>query len=187
MGGFDSAWFIGLGIAVLLTLISGVNMPPSWTLTCRWLAIVSFLIGIAGLIWRFHGTYELRLPWVRRGQQFVQELSKTPTDIRLQFTTGDNQPTCIEKQNIWRWYALSNGVVVMPMGKTGPDSPPQTILLWNIFLVFDRPVAASQIKVDTVGMAAPSFEIKDFGPRHAVVLFKGELRNLVVHIEVGFN
>jgi hypothetical protein len=50
--------------------------------------------------------------------------------------------------------------------------------------VFDRPVAIKQITFDGHGAALPLIEVKDRGPRHAVIVIAGDVGGAVLDINV---
>lgn len=58
----------------------------------------------------------------------------------------------------------------------------QTVLIWSLYLNFDRPVAIKQILVDGNGFALPILEIKDRSDRHAILVFPGDLGGAVIDV-----
>jgi hypothetical protein len=86
----------------------------------------------------------------------------------------------LEEPNIWRWYALYNATIgIAPDGK-------ETLLrkTWNVFITFDKPVPVKQIRVDAGGAALPTYEVKDFSTRPAVLAFSGDLAGVVVDVQI---
>ena len=115
-------------------------------------------------------------------QENQQPLSvvTVPTSLRLRFGAANTIPTAAEQRNVWRWYAFSNTFVGLDP-KAKELRPIATG--WNIFMVFDKPVTFNQIAVDAGGSEMPPYEVKDSSLRSAVVVFRGELRNVTVEIK----
>jgi hypothetical protein len=103
--------------------------------------------------------------------------AKIPTRLRIQFSGGNALPREIDQQNIWRWYAaaqLRKGV--------SPDKPPvEFIVNWTLFLMFDRPVDLTQLRIDG-GAQLPRHEVKDANARYAIIVFDGDMPSLVLEL-----
>jgi hypothetical protein len=108
------------------------------------------------------------------------ELISVPTELRIQFNSGSTLPFALAQPNVWRWYALYNATIgIAPDGK-------QTLLskTWNLFLTFDKPIPVKQIRVDAGGAVLPTYEVKDFSNRSAVIAFSGDLAGVVMDVQV---
>jgi hypothetical protein len=105
--------------------------------------------------------------------------SDLPTYLRLQFNANNTIPTAIDKQNVWRWYALRTTF-------SGLDRKTNTLAvgaqMWSVFIVLDKPISFDQILVDGAGSTLPGYEVKDSSNRTAVVIFSGDLVGVVVNI-----
>jgi len=136
-------------------------VAPTWALVLLGLLGVALLVTV--LSFRF-----------RRKPRAI------PTSLKIQFNAGNVLPTAIEVQNIWRWYALTHIIRgVDPKGET----PPVEHRILTIFVMFDRPVAFKQITLDAAGAALPSHEIKDCGPRHAIIALESYIPGVVLSIK----
>ncbi len=108
-----------------------------------------------------------------------------PTSLRLQFNAGNVMPLAIEERNIWRWYALAHVIRIVRQTATGQTTP-ETHKEWTLFLVFEKPIPVSQVRIDSGGAVLPAYEVKDFGPRHAIIAFGGDLAGFVLGVEILF-
>ena len=103
-------------------------------------------------------------------------LTTAETRIKLQFGGSNEIPVGIELHNIWRWYALSNVVILnLPEGQ-------REIKTWSVFLTFDKPVDVKQVLVSVPGNRR--YEVKDTSPRSAVIAFLEDIVNAPVEIRV---
>jgi hypothetical protein len=101
------------------------------------------------------------------------------THITLQFGHGTALPVATVLENIWRWYALAN-VVVLKRLDGGPSTEIKT---WTVFLTLDHPINPQQVIV-TSPTALPPYEVKDRDSRSIVIAFTGDLVDLPVEIKV---
>lgn len=69
-------------------------------------------------------------------------------------------------------------VTISPSGQP----PEERVSLWIIFLTFDKPVAFKQLRIDGGAAQLPRFEVKDAGPRHAIIVFMGDIPASVIEI-----
>jgi hypothetical protein len=58
------------------------------------------------------------------------------------------------------------------------------VLSTTVFHVFEDPVAIKQIQFDSGGAQLPIHRVQDSGPRHAIVVFEGDLSGIVVDIRI---
>lgn len=104
--------------------------------------------------------------------------TREPTFLRLQFNVGNVLPTAIEQGNIWRWYALAHAIIENPGG------PAERIhKVWTLYLLFDKPVAIRQFRIDASGAILPRHEVKDWSQRHAIIAFDGDLGGFVLNVQ----
>jgi hypothetical protein len=66
MGGFNPAWFIAVGLGMVVAIATAASLSPSWKWGLRAVAVFFLLVGLVGLGVDFHAAYELRLPFVPR-------------------------------------------------------------------------------------------------------------------------
>jgi hypothetical protein len=153
-----------LGAKPLAFIVSLANSPLAW--------LVMFVIGIGAV---------LALTRVR-GSPIPKAI---PTSVRLQFHPNSINPTNLHLENIWSWYALRHSFIVhegpSKQFKQGREIESRQ---WTIFLVFDKPVALKQILVNGNGANLPVVEVKDRGPRHAVIVIAGDIGGVILDINV---
>jgi hypothetical protein len=106
-------------------------------------------------------------------------LRRLRTSAVIRFIAGNNNPEKIEVRNIWNWYALCNIVYVHEQGGAVRE-----LRTWSIFLVFDEPISAKQVLVES-DAPLPVYEVKNYGPRHAVIAFSGDIPTTVIRIRVA--
>jgi hypothetical protein len=104
--------------------------------------------------------------------------SNVTTHLTLQFGQDRMLPVATALENIWRWYALANIVVVI-----GKDGKSNEIITWTVFLTLDRPVNPQQVLVTSLS-SLPRYEVKDRDSRSVVVAFVGDLTDIAVDIRV---
>jgi hypothetical protein len=108
-----------------------------------------------------------------------------PTHLRLQFQPNSANPRNLLAENVWYWYALCNIFkTVEPPSELFKNGRTSEHKFWSLFLVFDKPVAIKQITFDSHGAAMPLMEVKDKGPRHAVIVIAGDVGGAVLDINV---
>lgn len=106
-----------------------------------------------------------------------------PTNLRLQFQPNSIIPTCLEAKNVFRWYTICN--ILTPVQSPGARNKVRTkrsTRQWFIFLVFEQPTSVKQITIDGHGATLPICEVKDSGPRHAVVYINGDVGGALIDI-----
>jgi hypothetical protein len=111
----------------------------------------------------------------------TQPAATTPTAIstrlRLQFNAGSDIPTSLDMENIWRWYTLTH--IIVGKDRRGKQKEMRMV---TIFIIFDKPVAFKQILLNSGGAALPRPEVKDSGPRHAVIVLGDAIPGVVLEI-----
>jgi hypothetical protein len=55
---------------------------------------------------------------------------------------------------------------------------------WIIFMVFNSPVSAKDIKIDAHDAEIPKWEVSSLTNKKAVIYFHGDLKNVVIDINV---
>jgi len=48
-----------------------------------------------------------------------------------------------------------------------------------LFIIFNESIHLKQVKIDGGGMNLPIYEVKDSGPRHAIIVFNGDLSGII--------
>jgi hypothetical protein len=104
---------------------------------------------------------------------------KVKTGLTLEFVPGQMMPLASNVQNIWRWYSLKQAMMAVH-----DDGTRTEYSLFTIFIIFDKPVAAKQILITGRGVTLPAHEAKDWGPRHAVIVFSEEPAGSTVQIRI---
>jgi hypothetical protein len=108
-----------------------------------------------------------------------------PTSLRLQFNPNSITPTNLHLENIWYWYALCHiFTAIEGPSKAHKKGRQIETKQWTIFLIFDQPVAIKQILVDGNGAKLPLVEVKDRGPRHAIITINGDVGAAVIDVRV---
>lgn len=167
-------WIAVAGVAFELMWGAALVLFPQAT----WLAWLLFVIGLGLLLlalykW-FATAYRIIWPGITAAPK--------ETVLELQFYGDQRVPVETNMTNIHRWFALQN-IVKSPLeGELRVISK-----TWAIFLVFDRPVPTRQLLVIAPSIQLPDYEVKDFGSRHAVVCFIGEIPAGNVKIQVQEN
>jgi hypothetical protein len=169
------------GCVVILALWGGLFHPLAWLLgqiglsgdirraNAASMAFLSLLLG-AAFVW-----------WLGIGAVETMTIAPRTTGLRLQFNAGNAHPDLIDRENVWRWYAL-------PFGIEGADKEGKVIARigrpWVIYVQFDKPTTVKGFKIDAGGATLPPYEVKDYGPRHAILAFADDLAGLVLTISV---
>lgn len=132
--------------------------------------LLAFLTG-ASLVWWIS---------VADAEKSTTETTRTQTNLRLQFNApGTFQPVAIDDHNIWYWQGLANVFTYYDTkGKEGKK------ISWTLFLVFDKPIAIKQLKIDSGGRTIPLYEVKSKSNRHVIIWFNDDLSGMVLSIEV---
>jgi hypothetical protein len=114
------------------------------------------------------------------GQPKGQKLGKIRTGITLEFVPGQTTHVASNLQNIWRWYTLAQ-----VMREVTPDGIlVREHVTMTVFLVFDRPIDVKQITVASEGgLSLPPHDLKDWGARHAVIVFLDDPSGCIVGIK----
>jgi hypothetical protein len=121
-----------------------------------WFALI--ILGLSGIL------------FVSRADKQAKalKLAKVRTEITLEFALGQTTAVASNLRNIWRWYSLAQ--VRRDLDHAGNLMREHTTV--TIFLVFDRPIDVKQIMVSSEGgVSIPAHDLKDWGPRHAIILF----------------
>ena len=109
-----------------------------------------------------------------------QSLTSTATHIRLQFHGTNRDPSHLLGRNIWRWYVLRN----VALTRQDNGQVLHQVIATTLFLVFSEQISAKEVRVISSGQNLPHYEVKDYGPRHALVVFGGDVVWQVVDVEV---
>ena len=97
--------------------------------------------------------------------------------LRLFFRDGDATPELIAGENVFRYYSLT--WINNEIKEDGSIVPVSTVTaLW---VMYDHPVTKPNVRVRApIGLR---YEIKDSGPRHAIVLFHQLPSNATIVVE----
>ena len=180
-------WLItGGGCVVILAFFYGLLNPMAWLLdhvpatsgpnvsrSVFLSTVILSVVGAVALSWWLVASVKTE----RREETIMKPHA---THLRLQFNVGNAIPFAIEQGNIWRWYALAN--IFQPIDPSGKKKL-EGIRVWTLFLVFDKPIAVKQFRIDGGGATLPIYEVKDSSQRHAVISFNGDLTSLVLHVQ----
>src|SRR4051812_43008907 len=99
------------------------------------------------------------------------ELALT-ADLVLQTYGDERSPTRLSHENIWRWYYLR--MVTVSIDKDSGKEL-RRIGIATLYLNFDKPVQVGTLEVSAHGFALPSYEVKEFTNRFAIIAFSKEL------------
>ncbi len=158
-------------------------VPPGWS----WPTAIGVFLGAIGLLLfvsNQFAEYRDRMRGERRAGATASprdESGKTETYLRLQFSAGYGVPICLRMGNIWRWNAYD--IVAHEL------NPERQVVIKKVgaflFVVFDQPVNAKQIRIDPAdGATLPIHEVKDYTTRHAVVSFSGDMSGRIIDFQV---
>jgi hypothetical protein len=100
-------------------------------------------------------------------ESFVDE-----AEIRLHFYGDDRDPTRLSVSNVWRWYFLKNVMVAVDPNDTNKRAKH---VFGTLILTFDKPVKRGTLEVGSPDSKLPTYEVKDFSNRGAVVAFFDEI------------
>jgi len=171
---------LGLAISKLLVDYPGIiGLIPAFLVSAKWNYAPALLLlsgGAAYIIGKYlfnsTATGPVRDANTPGRTDFAQAQSRPigpiPTSLQLQFLSNDVQPKIVGLTNVWRWYTLSG---VDPISKKRV----QIIL----FIIFNESIHLKQVKIDGGGMNLPIYEVKDSGPRHAIIVFNGDLSGII--------
>lgn len=149
--------------------LAGVVSSPIWNF-----APISLISLSAVLILATH------LGWVGRPSELAARAAPpaaipaapSPTaGITLRFWGDARAPERLSFGNIFRWYYLKN-IMVVTNAKTRKE---EQKAMGTLFLTFDKPVAINTVEVSSPDMRLPYYEVKDFNPRSAVIVFMEDL------------
>ncbi|HCL65921.1 MAG TPA: hypothetical protein DIC56_13995 [Rhizobium sp.] len=99
------------------------------------------------------------------------------TSLRLFYRDGDTTPDLVSQENLFRYYSLT--FLTKGVREDGEEiTMGTTTALW---VMYDKPVTAANVRVRVP--AGLGYEIKDFGPRHVIVLFLRMPSNATVEVE----
>jgi hypothetical protein len=166
---------IGL-VGIALAIIFGVwsLAPDGWPKMEPWAIQAGLLVGVAliglaiGLI-----VSDKRNPK-------AETLADT-AEIQLHFFGDDRTPSRLSFSNIWRWYTLRNIVrSINPL--TGSHRTEHVFV--TLFLTFEKPVKIGTLEVGSPDGVLPTYEVKDFNNRSAVVAFTSEIPACTVYVRV---
>jgi hypothetical protein len=116
-----------------------------------------------------------RLDEARLSVKTVTEAATKPLADRAELTLhiyGDERtPTKISESNIWRWYYLRN-----VLGVVNKDTGEKTqAMITDLFVDFNQPVLVGTLEVNSPDIKLPTYEVKDFNNRFAIIAFMGLL------------
>jgi hypothetical protein len=134
MGGFNSAWFVSVAIALVLVVIATRDLPINVCRLFFTLATLFFVIGAVGLANNFHTIYELRWPWSARSRRSLPVVANT--ELKLQFSGGRDVPTGERLDNINNWYTVySPSIQITARNQKGAEiGGAATPTIWTIFV-----------------------------------------------------
>jgi hypothetical protein len=138
------------------------------------------------------------------------ELTTIPTTLRLQFNAVDKRPEEIEARNIhWTVANYDEQRKQSPDRKYVCDSPPppnfgvvapsllgdqncayrdipsyHEVINTILFLTFDRPISAKQIKLNPHGADLPKWDAETLNDKLATIYFHGDMAHMILDIEV---
>lgn len=115
----------------------------------------------------------------------TDEITSSPTSIKLQFNDKNALPVEISKENIFSWYSFYNIVGMQEIRTDGKiDEEFLREKTWTIFLLFENPINIDQILINGHGGKMPRYEVKQSSSKHAIIYFYGDLVGLVLSIEM---
>ena len=85
---------------------------------------------------------------------------------------GDERvPKRLLAQNIWRWYHLRN--IFKQININTNETEATTVI--NLYISFDQPVVVGTLEVNSPDAILPTYEVKEFNNRFAIITFYDEL------------
>jgi len=115
-----------------------------------------------------------------RGESRRKNKAPVDTGISLRFSGGNETPTPEEGKNIYGWYALQ--IITQTINTRTQEETRSR--MWTIFLVFDKEVNPKRLNISSEGFAMPLHEVKEFRPRHAIIVINADLPAGVLNIKV---
>ena len=158
--------FVGWLLGVALTLIAPVwaylaGAPGYITLTIIFACLAAILVVI------------------REVRKLLHELWRT-AELHLNVYGDERVPRMVSQDNIFRWYHLKNSVNVMqPSGQTFIAEV--TVL----FITFEKDIRISTLIVSSSDAMLPTYEIKEYNQRYAIIVFSGPLPKCNLEISAG--
>ena len=166
-------WSTVLWVRILITHFKDRKLDPFLAI-----ALVALFVALVAL-----GIFAARsMPQIAADPQIGSEQGAIATArIRLRFIPGVAVPEIIRSENILKPHSLA----FVDSGDPAPNSIESRHLKWRIlFLVFENLLAASQLRIHFEGSGAmPTYEIRAFTPRSAVIEFGGAFEDKIVDIE----
>ena len=160
---------MGLALALILGLLQYFKF--SWP---NWILLIGMVIGFlllgmsAGLI-------------IADRRNVISNLKVVDSALlRLHIYNDHRTPDRIAAENIFRWYYLSNIVVMR-----GVDGSQQQIVLPTLFVTFDAEVRITTLKVRSPDMRLPRHEVKEFNQKYAIIAFLGEIPEGTLEVTVA--
>jgi hypothetical protein len=114
-------------------------------------------------------------PSTMTGEEFADTAS-----LSLQMYSGERTPTRLAYDNIWRWYYLRTIMVAIEK-ETEKEHRNEVS---NLFISFDKPVKVGTLEISSEGFVLPSYEVKEFTNRYAIIVFSKQIPEGVLCLRV---
>jgi hypothetical protein len=158
---------VGLGLTIIFGLLQYLKIDiPTW-LTVTGIGVGVFTIGIAaGLAWQ--------------GRQTRSERPAAEGAVLRLHVYGDSRsPMRLDYRNIFRWYFLKSILIGIDAHGVRHEHEIATL-----FVTFERDVLVTTLAVNSPDIALPSYEVKEFNQRFAIIAFSDKLGSGTLEIAV---
>jgi hypothetical protein len=154
---------------------------------------IAVVLIIAGGIWGlFYWAYESRLKNQESEIKLLERQKSEATAVPKQGPLADRArlrlhvygdtrvPEKLSYENVWRWYHLNT--IAEMIDSAGAKK--QNLLASTLFISFDQPVKIGTLSVHA-DKPLPTYEVKEFNNRFAVIVFDGGMPECNLDIEVS--
>lgn len=158
---------VGIALAIVTPILQ-YYFPklPSWALPTG-ISIGAFLLGLSvGLI---------AAGGLRRKRSVVKIAS-----LRLHIFGDHRTPERLSFENIFRWFYLQTAI-----NGVGPSGITRIGILATLFVAFENDVVISTLNVRSPDMQLPTYEVKEFNQRYAIIVFSDNVPAGTLEVKVS--
>lgn len=163
---------VGIPGVILAATTAWVAAPTSDEGWVRYFLISLIVFAVAWVLFAIGWRWMLPLPEQPAAPQ-QPSLAGFRGDprLRLRFFGDARTPIQVQQANIWRWYSLAMIQRIITADGQARDSA-----ITTLFVMLDQPIHdITQVLVSSPDFNLPEHEVKDWGPRHAIIAFSGRL------------
>jgi len=149
---------------------SAVNFLLAITDNSTFWAVLWVMLGFTSGVWFEYFVRQLKITIIR---------PDIPTRTKVQFTAGSTGHVLLENENVAR--ITAERVLVGVSDENGSNQ--DHIIIWYVFLVFNRPTHYGQIVVDAGNATIPEWQVISATYHSAIVRFNGDIGNVALEIK----